>query len=243
MREILQDILKQTSSLYECLVVTVEDDKTKLEATDKEATVFLQAELKNSIPEFIGQFGMNNLTMLAGLLSFPSYNTDTATFTVGRGQHRGQDIVTQIVFKDGKGGFSDYRLVMPSMLPEQAEIRSIPWNITFEPNRSRLAEFQQLSSLYSKAGGAQFAPKTIDGDLHFFIGEEDSADHSASMLFEPSVDTILKGEIKFPTQVFLSVIKIAGTNPVTISIASVGALKISIETPHGTYNYIIRGSR
>lgn len=243
MREVLSDILKQTATLYECIKVTVDGGSTTLEATDKEATIFLQAELKQQVPELVGQFGMNNLAMLAGLLAFPSYNTDDAKFTIGRAQYGGKDVVTQFKFEDGKGGFSDYRLIMPNMIPDQAEIRSIPWNLTFEPNKSRLAEFQQLAALYSKAGGAQFAPKTVGGDLHFFIGEEDSADHSASMMFEPEVDTILGGEIKFPTQTFLAALKLAGTNPVNISLSTVGVLKVSIDTQHGNYNYLIRGSR
>lgn len=241
MRETLIDLLKQTSSLFEILKITGTDASTKVEAIDSTKSVFLKVSLKNPISQFEGEFGIASLPMLSGLLTFPSYNTDDAKLIVSEEEQGGQKFVSEFRFEDAKGGFSVFRLTPPKLVPEQAEILRIPWEVEFEPNKSRLLEFTQLASLYGKIDD-HFSPAMVNGNLHFRIGDENSSTNNASMIFEPDISAKLRGDVRYPTSLFLSTVKLCGIHPMKISFAAT-CIQITCETEYANYSYIIRGSR
>lgn len=243
MREQLLDILKQSSSLFTIIKITGSTTETIIEASDEGAVknIFLKGVLKEPISEFVGEFGISNLSMVNGFLNFPSYNTEKSAFRVLRERHGDVEFVSQFKFEDGVGGHSDFRLTPPKLVPAQFEIGKIPWEIEFTPDSSRIKEFEKLAALYSGVDKS-FIPKTVNGNLVFIIGEENSSTHSGTMVFEPT-DVKLRAEAKFNSAHFLAALKLAGSNPVRVGFTSVGVLRVQIETPHGLYDYILRGSR
>lgn len=244
MKEVLVDLIKQTSPLMDVVLVTGEQDKTTIAGCDADKTLFVQAETKHPIQEFEGSFGLTNMNLLNGLLNFPNFQTQDATFSVKKIERNGNTYVEEFNFRnDTTGNVSDFRLMSPDLVPQQATISNIPWDVTITPNRSKVTEFQQLANLYSEVDKLFGIRTTEEGDLEFFIGDVDSSTHRVSMIFENGVQGSLGTGIQWNTQQFLSVMKLAGSNPSTLSITSRGVLSISVETSHGTYTYYLRAIR
>ena len=78
MRDYLLDLVQHTHDLG-CidLVKIVGDDKnTSISGLAEDLSVVVQAEFKNPVPEFMGTFGMPNLTKLKTLLNLQEYRED-----------------------------------------------------------------------------------------------------------------------------------------------------------------------
>lgn len=242
MREVLVDIIKQTAGLIDTIKVTGTPSTTSFQAVDENKTVFIEGVLKEPIAEFEGEFGITNLNLLKGLLEFSSYRTDQASFNVKRRPWKETTTVEQFEFRDANGVGSNFRAMSPDLVPEQAEIRSLPWDVSFVPNKGKLAEFSQLAKLYSEVNKTFGA--TTDGDnLMFYIGEENSSTHRGSMVFESGVSGSLKGELLWTTSQFLQVMNLGGDKVSQLKFTSRGVLNVAVETPHATINYYLRASR
>jgi hypothetical protein len=243
MREALSDVLRQCGSLFTILKVTGTAEDTKFGAVNDEKTLFLKMVLKDNIPEFEGDFGISNLGLLNGLLSFTSYRTDGSTFKVKRRSINGSEIVEQIEFKDANKTGATFRFMSPDLVPEQVELRGqINWDVVFSPDKSKLSEFTTLSGLYSEVEKT-FVPRTDSGNLIFHVGNDNSSTHNASMVFQDGITGTLTGDLRYSTGQFLSVMKLAGQYASVISITSRGVMKITVETQFGTYDYYLRSER
>jgi hypothetical protein len=245
MREILSDVLKQSAPFAVLKVLGTDTDTTFLASSECKTLIF-KAALKAPLAEFKGEFGISNLSLLNGLLNFASYKTDAATFNVKRRMIGDKEIVEQLEFAASKGSKSQavFRLTSPDLIPEITTLTGKPtWDVEFSPDRAKVAEFQQLSSLYNEVGKT-FIPTTDGGDLVFQVGNQNSSTHSASMVFQESVTGDLTGDLNYPFAMFSQVMKLAGANPAQMSLKSrTGPMKISIETNFANYDYIIRASR
>lgn len=244
MRDVLLDLVKQTGGLTGALRVTGTDAETVVKGCDETKTLFVEVSLKTAQPEFEGEFGLTNLNLLSGLLNFSNYLTDDATFSVKTRERNGVKTVDQFEFRNAvTGNEADFRMMDPAHIPDQATIPSeIPWNVSITPTKSKVTEFSQLASLYTEVD-KNFGAKVENGNLIFFIGDEETGNHRVRMIFENDVKGELKGNLTWQTSQFLSIMKLTGQNPTTLKLTSRGILGITVETPHGTYNYYLRANR
>jgi hypothetical protein len=243
MREVLLDLVKQTSGLTEALRVNGTAEETSIKGCDADKTLFIEAKLKVPLVEFEGEFGLTNMSMLSGLLNFTNYLSDDATFTVKRRERNGATTVEQFEFRNKvTGNEADFRMMDPAHVPEQATIPNIPWDVSVVPTKSKITEFSQLSNLYSEISKA-FGVRTVGGDLQFYIGDESSASHRASMTFANEVKGELKGNLQWNTHQFLAIMKMTGSHPTELKFTNRGVLSIEVDTPHGVYNYFLRANR
>ena len=252
MREVLVDLVKQTKTLFKVFRITGDEKATNISAVDPTMVLFLKTSLKNPEPNFVGQFGIgskdgNEISVLDGFLQFPSYKTDIASLNTIRatktinGEKR--DTVVGFEFKDGKGGMSVFRTMDPALIPEQADVKNIPWDVSFTPNKSRIAEFDQLAKLLPTK---TFSVSTVDGDLLFSIGDPaTSATNSSVVVFESGVTGVLDetSNMMFDIQQFQDLMKVAGSNPAVLHFASRGILGLVVQTPVADYKYYLRASR
>lgn len=241
MRDVLSDIVKQSIGLIEVVKITGTDTDTRVQGCDKEKTVFIEGNLSSAVSDFKGEFGLTNLALLRGLLDFTTYRTEAATFSVKRRAHQGSETVEAFEFRDGKGAGADFRCMSPERVPEQAEIKNIPWDVSFVPNKGKVAEFQQLSSLYSEIS-KNFGVEIKNGNLLFSFGGEGSSMHTGSMVFEENVQGELNAGLQWPAARFLQVLKLAGGEP-TVRVTKRGVLAIEVTTETGTYKYYLRAIR
>jgi hypothetical protein len=243
MRDAIADVVKQTIGLTAVIKVTGSADATRIQGVDDNKTVFIDGHLRTALPELSGEFGMMNLPLLRGLLEFASYRTEKAKFSVKRkvvGESQ-VETVEQFEFRDGSGAGADFRCMNPDRVPDQAEIKNIPWDITVTPDKSKIAEFQQIASLYAEVD-KNFGAKTENGNLLFFFGDDNSSTHRASMVFASEIGATLNAGLQWSASQFLQVLKLAGTEG-RIRISGRGVLCVESETAFGSYKYYLRASR
>ena len=244
MRNPLADVLRHTSSLFVNLICKGTETETIFEAMSPDKSIIFSATLKEPIAELAGESVFANLSLLNGLLNFASYNTETATMNVTRAADGKR--VEGFEFKDGsrKAG-AIYRSTNPSMIREEdwpPNTGVIKWLTEFEPQKAKLSEFGQLSSLYSEVEKV-FMPKTEGGELMFIFGDEGSSNHRASMVFQEGVDVEIKGDIRYKVGDLQSTVKLAGADPCKLHLTSRGVIMVSCENSLARYTYIIRAAR
>lgn len=242
MRDILNEIMKQSIGLFDTLKVTGSEEEVKIEAVNDNKLLLLKAILKPS-PEFVGKFGLTNLGMLNGLLDFTSYKTEGASFTVKRDtKPKIGETVVAFHFKDANGTGARFATMNPELITAQATYGNIEWDVEVTPTKAKVGEFTQLTSLY-KSVDETFRATIVDGNLIFSIGDSHEATHNASMVFATGVEGKLSKDImKWNSALFLNILKVASVNGNVpkISISSRGPLGVSLTTPHGVYNYVLR---
>lgn len=241
MRETLLDIVKHVSGVnnVDTIKVTGTKDSTLIEAMDTERTVIIKTKLHTPLEELEGEFGASHLTpLLQGLLNYPNYKTDGASVSVVRKERNGKQVPEEIVFKDEQGQTASFRLMNADLVPEQAKFLGTTWDVEVDPSNSKIAEFNQLAQLYSSFEN-YFLVKTVDGDLRFYIGDEGSSMHKAFLTIESGVSGELKGDLHWPINQVLQVLKLGKDENIKLQFSGRGALQITMSSPKAEYKYIL----
>lgn len=250
MREQLLDIVKHTGGLGFIDIVKltgkeVDGEKTiSIEAVDNDRTVVVKGNFFNTekntsaIEGLYGEYGMGNLTLLNGLLNYPNFKTDGAKITVISRDRNGVNTPEEIQFVDEQKQKATYRLTSKDLVPDQPSYIGKSWDIDFTPSNSKIAEFGQLSSIYSSQE-SYFSVRTIDNELRFYIGEEESSSHRAFLVMDTDVKGKLAGELYWPINQILSILKLGKDENPEIKITSRGAFQINISSPFASYSFIL----
>lgn len=217
------------------LIVT--DSMLVMEGCDKNLLTFMRGVVNTAVPELRGEAGVPNVGLLVGLLNFPAYNGDGAAIEVKYRQSAKGEMPTMLRFRGPRGAGADYHL-KPTELIETLGIASFSWDIQFKPDKAKMTEIAQFTSLYK--GDDKFGVRTKDGNLYFYIGSEDSSTHHATLLVAEGVSGSIVGDMLFSTSAFLSAARSAGANDLTIGITNRGAIGVSYPTPNGTCDLFLR---
>ena len=243
MKHILMDIVKQTSPHFDKVRVTGTDTGTTVEAYSEDKMLFLVAELKEAVPEFKGQFGINSLPILNGLLNVPTYKTDEAKFAVRRNERDGQEYVSEFEFRDKDGANVRFRTMNPKLVGDQAKIANIPWDISVPLSKSKITEVVQLAGLLASATEGNFGLRVEGGTLFLTLGRKSAASHTGSVALATEVEgQVPASNTVFKVPQFLAVLKNVGNHPCTVRFSQKGVGGVRVETEHGTYNYYMRAS-
>lgn len=241
MRDILNDVIKQTSGLFETIKVTGTDATTRFQSASEDGQTILDCLLKAPLADLSGEFGFSNLSLLRGLLDFANYRTDDASFKVKRRGWKDATTVEQFEFRDARGRGADFRCMSPDTVPIQAQVPPLTWNVTITPDKSKLAEFQQLVTLY-KDVDKNFGVKVEDGMLVFSIGSEKASTHHATMVFAEGISGSLGAGLSFNAGQVLKLLQTAGSEA-RLQISSRGLICVECDTDHGSYKYYLRAVR
>jgi hypothetical protein len=241
-QKLLLDVLKQSNiAKIDVLKVTPEKGKLHLQSYDADRVLFIDATTHEEYPEITGEFGLFNFKILKGLLTMTNFQTDAATFKVGTRKIDDGEFPDRIEFKGG-GTKATFRLMSKEVVPDQPTIVNIPWDITLVPTPSKLAEFQQMASLYNDVEG-MFTVRTEGTDLVVNFGNDSASTHSASMVLAEGVDGSLVSEMKFPISHFLTLMKLTNdAKAVDVRLTSKGLLGVVAVSDYATYNYYVKQS-
>lgn len=240
MRETLLDIVKHTGGLgfIDTVKVTGGAEETVIEAMDGERTVIIKAKLLKPEANLVGEFGMSHLPLLQGLLNYANFKADGASIAVKRRERNGKDTPEEIIFRDEQGQSASYRLMAAEIIPEQAKFLGTQWDVVVDPSQSKVKEFSSLAGLYG-AFENYFMVKTVDGELKFFIGDEGSSSHRASLTIEGDVAGTLAGDLHWPINQVLSILKLGIDENLKLQFSGRGALQITMTSPYAEYNFIL----
>ena len=235
MRDYLLDLVQHTHDLG-CidLVKIVGDDKnTTISGLAEDLSVVVQAEFKNPVPEFMGTFGMPNLTKLKTLLNLQEYR-EHAKLTITK---RATGEPDGIAFENKNGDFKNsYRFMASEIVNDKlktAKFKGVNWHIEFEPSVASIMRLKMQMS--ANVEEPNFQAKVENGDLKFFFG--DHSTHAGNFVFQAGVTGTLKRAWSWPANQVSSILSLTGDKIMRIS--DDGAAQITVDSGIAVYNYIL----
>ena len=238
MKDTLLDLISHTSGLgfIELIKVTGTDKETTINAIAENKSVIVSATFKNPHPEFMGVFGMPNLSKLKTILNFDDYDAD-AKINITRKQRDGSDAPETIHFETKDGSFvNDYRLMYKTIIEEKVKsvvYKGTGWNVEFEPSVASILRLKKQASANSEE--TTFTTKVENGDLKIYFG--DVSTHNGNFVFQHNVGGNLSSKWQWPVVEVLSILGLAGDKMFRIS--DQGAAEITVDSGLAVYRYIL----
>ena len=236
MKDNLKDLVAYTHGIegIDTVKITGTDTSTIINAAAEDKTVVIIGEFKNPIADFIGTFGMPNLSKLKTILGFDNYDENAKINVTQSTTAPGTPVGIHFESKDGDF-INDYRFMSKALAEEKVRVmkfRGTTWDVSFEPT---IAGILRLTKQQQSADDVNFTLKVEKGDLKMYFG--DLGTHSGNCLFHPMVTGTLTNVWKFPVKQFLAIINLAGDK--MIRIADAGALEIVIDSGIAKYTYLL----
>ena len=235
MRDHLLELVEHTLKLgcIDLVKIAGDDKSTVISGLAEDRSVVVEGQYASPVAEFIGTFGMPNLTKLNVLLNLQEYK-EGADLSVTRKDTGAPDGIN---FKNATGDFkNNYRFMASEIVNEKlktVKFKGVNWNIEFEPT---IAAIQRLKmQAQANVEEVNFQAKTENGDLKFIFG--DHSTHSGNFVFQPGVQGQLKRAWSWPIKTVISILDLTGDK--TFKISDDGAAMITVDSGLATYNYIL----
>ena len=238
MKDFLQDLVAHTHSLgfLPLVKVTATDKETKIESMAEDRSVILNAKTHTPVENFEGVFGMPNLNKLDLHLKCPEYK-EGAGISVVTQERNGDVIPTGLHFQNALGDFeNDYRFMNQDIINEKlksVKFKGSTWDVEFAPLVSSIQRLKYQAAAHTEE--TTFQVKTDNGNLVFSFG--DASTHAGSFVFQSNVTGKLKQSWSWPVSQVQSILGLAGD--ITMRIADVGALQITVDSGIAKYDYIL----
>ena len=238
MRDYLLDLVEHTHDLgcIDLVKITGTAKDTVIDGIAEDRSVVVQGRFLTPVADFIGTFGMPNLTKLKILLNLQEYR-ENADITVRRQERNGEQAPVGLHFKNAAGDFkNDYRFMTAEIVAEKlktAKFRGANWNIEFEPTIAGIQRMKMQAQ--ANAEESTFQTKTDSGDLKFMFG--DHSTHAGEFVFHPGVTGELKRAWAWPVKQVISILDLTGDKIVRIS--DDGAAQITVNSGIAEYKYIL----
>lgn len=235
MRDHLLDLVQHTLDLgvIDLVKITGDDKETVISGLAEDRSVVVEGKFANPIGDFIGNFGMPNLSKLKILLNLQEYR-ENAKLSITR---RATGEPDGINFENATGDFKNsYRFMASEIVNEKLKtikFKGANWHIEFEPTVASIMRLKMQAQ--ANAEEVNFQAKTDDGNLMFFFG--DHSTHAGNFVFQPGVKGQLKRAWSWPIKTFIGIMDLTGDKVVKIS--DDGAAMITVDSGLAVYNYIL----
>jgi len=238
MRDHLLDLVEHTYDLgcIDLVKITGDDKTTVIDGLAEDRSVVVQASFKQPVAEFVGTFGMPNLSKLKVLLGLEPYKQD-AKISINSQERNGNEVPVGLNFENNAGDFkNNYRFMTSEIIEEKLKVvkfKGVDWNIEFEPT---IAGVQRLKyQALANAEELTFNAMSDGSDLKLEFG--DHSTHAGSFIFQPDVNGKLSRTWSWPVKQFISILDLTGDK--TVHISDQGAAQITVDSGLAVYKYIL----
>jgi hypothetical protein len=235
MRDHLLDLVEHTFKLgcIDLVKITGDTNETVIAGIAEDRSVVLEGKFGAPVADFVGNFGMPNLSKLNILLNIQEYK-ENAKLSITRKDTGAPDGIN---FENAAGDFkNNYRFMASEIVNEKlktVKFKGVNWHIEFEPTVAAIQRLKMQAS--ANAEEVTFQAKTDNGDLKFFFG--DHSTHAGNFVFQPGVQGTLKRAWAWPIKTVISILDLTGDK--TFKISDDGAAMITVDSGLATYNYIL----
>ena len=235
MRDHLLDLVQHTLDLgvIDLVKITGDDKETVIAGLAEDRSVVVEGKFANPVADFIGNFGMPNLSKLKILLNIQEYR-ENAKLSITR---RSTGEPDGINFENATGDFKNsYRFMASEIVNDKlktVKFKGVNWHIEFEPTVASIMRLKMQAQ--ANAEETNFQAKTDGANLMFFLG--DHSTHAGNFVFQPDVTGQLKRAWSWPIKTFISIMDLTGDKVVKIS--DDGAAMITVDSGLAVYNYIL----
>lgn len=242
MRDILLDIISHIDGLkaVNTVKVTGTDKETKIFTKDDNRTVVINGKFKNTHPNFIGVFGIPNLSKLKTILGFEEYD-EKALVEIRKSKVLGEEeeVPTSIHFEnEAKDFVNDFRLMSKATVESQLQeltFKLKDWDVEFSP---RIASIQRLKR-QAQANSEESSFRFITENNNLKIKFGDASTSSGNFVFEPDIKVKISDTWHWPVEQINFILGLVGDKK--ISLSDKGAIKITVDSGLVSYDFIILG--
>ena len=235
MRDHLLDLVEHTHDLgvIDLVKITGDDKSTVIGGLAEDRSVVVEGTFARPHADFMGTFGMPNLSKLKILLNLQEYR-ENAQLSLTR---KDTGVADGINFENATGDFkNNYRFMAAEIVNEKlktVKFKGVTWHIEFVPT---VAAIQRLKmQAQANAEEINFQARTENGDLKFSFG--DHSTHSGNFVFHPGVSGTLKRAWSWPIKTVIGILDLTGDK--TFRISDDGAAQITVDSGLAVYNYIL----
>lgn len=238
MKDTLKDLIEHTSALGSIDLVKISgtDKETNINAVAEDKSVILIASLKNPHPDFMGVFGMPNLSKLKTIIGFEEYDENAKIFMVYKDRD-GNQIPDTIHFETKNGDFiNDYRLMAKAVVEDKiknVKFHGTVWNVEFEPTVAGIQRLRKQQSANSEE--STFTTRVENGDLKIYFG--DPSTHSGNFVFHTDIKGTLNNKWHWPVKQVVDILNLPGDK--TMKISDQGAAEITVDSGLAVYQYLL----
>lgn len=242
MKDHLLDLVEHTHDLgcIDLIKITGSATETVINGLAEDRSVVVQGKFLAPVPEFIGTFGMPNLSKLKILLHLQEY-AENAKISVTRQDAGNEKVPVGVHFENQSGDFkNDYRFMSSKIVSEklsEVKFKGANWHIEFEPSVSGIMRLKMQAQ--ANAEEPNFQVKTDNGSLKLSFG--DHSTHAGEFVFQTGLKGSLKHSWAWPVKQVISIMDLTGDKIMKIS--DDGAAQITVNSGIAEYNYILPAQR
>ena len=235
MRDHLLDLVQHTLDLgvIDLVKITGDAKETVIAGLAEDRSVVVEGKFTNPVADFVGNFGMPNLSKLKILLNIQEYR-ENAKLSITR---RSTGEPDGLNFENASGDFKNsYRFMASEIVNDKlktVKFKGVNWHIEFEPTVASIMRLKMQAQ--ANAEETNFQAKTDGTNLMFFFG--DHSTHAGNFVFQPDITGQLKRAWSWPIKTFISIMDLTGDKIVKIS--DDGAAMITVDSGLAVYNYIL----
>jgi hypothetical protein len=196
----------------------------------------LQAKFKGPVADFVGTFGMPNLSKLNTILNIPEYKED-AKLSILSQDRNGETVPVGIHFENKGGDFkNDYRFMESAIINDKlksVKMKAVKWNVDIVPSVASIQKLRYQASANSEE--TTFIAKTENGSLKFYFGDHSS--HAGNFVFQDGIGGTLAKAWSWPVGAVISILGLSGDK--TLKISDEGVVQITVDSGLAVYNYLL----
>lgn len=238
-KDITQDIVKNVVStgFFDKIKITAGKKSTTIEALESNKQVILKGATLNAVDGWDGEFGLANLSLLSSIVNDSEYAHKDSVLEMQYQQKGGVDVPSELHYTNKSKSFLAYRFVSKDMVPDQPKYNEPAWDVVIKPTKSGIQQFNWAANSLSTYENC-FIPKTVDGNLKFFIGEENGANQRGGVVFAQDVKGDFDSTFKWPITLVSTILKLADNADTEMKFSVKGAIQIEINTGIASYKFV-----
>ena len=238
-KDIMQDLVKNTVStgFFDKIKITANKKLVQVEALEGNKQVILKAVTAQPVDGWEGEFGLANLNLLSSIVNDSEFAHKDSQLVMQYQPRGGVDVPVELHYTNKSNTFMAYRFVSKDMVPDQPKYNEPTWDVTVKPVKSAIQQFAWAAGSLSSYE-QYFIPKTVNGNLIFFIGEEDGANQRGGVQFAQQVTGQFDSNHKWPISQIAQVLKLTDGTDAQVKFSSKGAIQIDLDSGLVQYKFV-----
>jgi hypothetical protein len=238
-KDIMQDVVRNTVStgFFDKIKINAGKKAVQIEALENNKQVILKAATTAAVDGWEGEFGLANLSLLQSVVNDPEFAHKDSKLEMQYQARGGVDVPSELHYTNKSGTFVAYRFVSKDLVPDQPKYNEPAWDVTVKPVKSAIQQFAWAANSLSSYE-QYFIPKTVDGNLKFFIGEENGANQRGGVVFAQGVAGEFESNHKWPISQIAQVLKLTDGTESEMKFSVKGAIQIQLSTGLVEYKFV-----
>jgi hypothetical protein len=226
------------TGFYDKILISATATAVEVSAVDKDKEAILKGSFSLPAPELIGEFGLSNLGLLGTICSDPEFAFNESAMTVLYETRNAEREPAEISYENRSKSHINYRFMSKNLIPDQPRYLEPKWDVVIRPTKHNIQQFAWAANGLA-AYEQYFIPRIVDGDLRFFIGEDDAKTQRGGVVFASDRKETFDSPHRWKIQIVQSILKVADTCECEMAFSVKGAIQITLNTGVGNYRYIL----